>query len=59
MKFKEKMVVISLRVPSYQKDYLEDHRLLSGNKPADIIRLLLDYYITLGDEDDTKQRTTK
>lgn len=42
---KNEMVTLSVKIPIYQKAYLEAHEEASGNKKGDIIRLLIDYYI--------------
>jgi hypothetical protein len=54
-KSKEKMAVLSIRIPVFQKEWLEVHQEISGNKIPDVLRTLIDYYITL----DATQGETK
>lgn len=41
----EKMVILSVRVPLYQKRYLQQFAELSEQKVPDIIRELIDFFI--------------
>lgn len=44
---KDKMVVLSLRIPEFQMEWLKVHKEISGNKIPDVIRALIDLYIAL------------
>lgn len=44
---KEKMCVLSIRIPEFQKEWLQVHEEVSGNKIPEVIRTLIDYYISL------------
>ena len=41
-------VVMSVKIPIYQKVYLARHCELTGNKLSEIIKVLIDYYIQEG-----------
>ena len=43
----ETLELLSVRIPEYQKMFLAQHKEMTGNSPGLVIRLLLDYYISL------------
>ena len=43
----ETLELLSVRIPAYQKRFLSDHKEFTGNSPGEVIRLLLDYFISL------------
>lgn len=51
----ETMELLSIRIPSYQKRFLSEHKDLTGNNPGTVIRLLLDYYISLDPNNEEKE----
>lgn len=46
--------LLSVRITKFQIEYLKIHKELTGNSPGDVIRILLDYYISIGESDDKK-----
>ena len=46
----ETLELLSVRIPDYQKRFLSQHKEITGNSPGMVIRLLLDYYISLDPE---------
>ena len=43
----DKMVPVSVRLTPFQKEWLEVHEQLTGNKVSNVIRTLVDFYIEL------------
>lgn len=39
--------ILTVRITKFQHEYLKAHKELTGNNSGEIIRLLLDYYISL------------
>lgn len=50
----DKMVPVSVRLTPFQKEWLEVHEQLTGNKVSNVIRTLVDFYIQLDAEEGSK-----
>lgn len=48
---KEKLIQLMVRIRPDQKEWLKVHQMVTGNCPAEIIRLLLDFYMALDAEE--------
>jgi len=42
--------LLTVRITQEQMDFLAKHKLETGNKPGEVIRLLLEYYIHVDTE---------